>query len=48
MYTSLLTARPALKNTGSLVPLSLTGQPQQNFRWKLGLSKKLDILWVVF
>jgi hypothetical protein len=44
MYTSLLTARPALKNTGSLMP------PQQNLRWELSLANKLDILccWLIF
>jgi hypothetical protein len=47
MYTSLLTARPALKNTGSLMPPSLT---QQNLRWEFDLAKKPDILccWVIF
>jgi hypothetical protein len=41
MYTSFLTARPALKNTD---------QPHQNLHWELGLANKLDILccWVIF
>jgi hypothetical protein len=50
MYTSLLTARPALKNTGSLMPAFTDSQPQQNLRWELSLANKLDILccWVIF
>jgi hypothetical protein len=52
MYTFLLTARPAVKYTGLLMPLSLTAfsQPQQNLRWELCIANKLDIFccWVIF
>jgi hypothetical protein len=33
MYTSLLTTRPALKNTGTLMPLSLTASHNKIFAW---------------
>jgi hypothetical protein len=44
MYTSLLTARPALKNTGSLMPISLTASHNKTFARNLVLQINLNPL----
>jgi hypothetical protein len=46
----MLTARPALKNIGSLMPPFTDSQPQQTLHWELGLANKLNILccWMIF
>jgi hypothetical protein len=49
-YSSLITTRPDLINSGSLTPSFTDSQPQQNRRWKLGRVDKLKIIccWMFF